>query len=478
MEDVAIAHDPELSPLTLIRPRYPLGAAIRRRWWVPLVVGLVVGSAAYAVARQLPKHYQAQGQIFIDPQGSRLIPAGQNQTSEAVGTLSRLITSDIVLRPVAQKLNTPLGDLRKRVDAAPETGSSVITLTATARTPAAAVSLADDVEESYGRQAKARAGVKPRDLSATGIAYYSNPSLPVSPSAPQPVFDAIIAASLGAVLAAILVWLRVAFVAPVASAGRLSEALLEGAVVDLTSAQRRRKRNRMAAMESAATDMLLHRPNARRIVVVGVEPIAAPAALATDLAYALSGSGRGVTLFDFDIRGRRLSRYIKVNRDAPGVDHWLEDSSTTIPLVTASGENALSLVPGAQETSLRPGVLIRALVDDLAQAPDELQVIFGAGLSQRAETMRFVGASDITVLVVGLGTRLEDLQTAVERLNLVQRPPLLVVLDRAHQGRSILKPGPAACEVDRSMSASVVEPPRPPGPGEVRGSGQPHGKKW
>jgi capsular polysaccharide biosynthesis protein len=401
---------------------------------VPILVAIVAGALGYLAASNETKHYQATGQVFLDPRGSAFIPAGQDQLTAAVATLSQLITSDIVLKPVAQRLGTSLADLQSRVEAVPTSGSSVITLTGTALSPAGAVALVNDIEQSYLTEANDRSLPK-GTLSASGVAYYSGPSLPTSPSAPKPLFDAVIAGLLGAIVAAVLIWLRAVLLAPVGSAEQLSGILDECTVIDLTGVRWRRRRRRRAAMESGAVDLLLRAPDASRVIVVGVEPVEAPAEAAADLAVALSGAGRRVSLIDLDVRDGKLTDFVGAAAER-GITDWVGHHDSAFPLLTARRRQSPSFVPrGAAVGAELAPALIAALDDEASVGPEHLQVVFASGIRRRGETMQFVAAADLVVLVVAAGTRVDDLSEVIDRLRFSSRLPLLVVLDGARERR-------------------------------------------
>lgn len=168
-------------------------ASIRAHFWILILTGLLAGALAFGISSALPKQYEAEAQVLVgslaDPTLDQLLAHQQ-----LAQTYAQLATTTPVLRRVIDDLglDETTQELAERIDIRVPTGLSIITVTATASTPAEAAALAN---------AMATEIVELSDTpgtSTTGLATIVQRAVPpTTPSSPQVVLNTMIAATLG-----------------------------------------------------------------------------------------------------------------------------------------------------------------------------------------------------------------------------------------------------------------------------------------
>jgi capsular polysaccharide biosynthesis protein len=125
-------------------------SAIRRgRWLVVLIVIPLTGIVLF-LSLTLPKTYASSASITVEDSGSVLAPTDNDTATRRLATMRALITSPDVLDRAARALPGRTGDsLKDDVSASVDPVASIITVTAKARDPKVAATIANRVTRTF-----------------------------------------------------------------------------------------------------------------------------------------------------------------------------------------------------------------------------------------------------------------------------------------------------------------------------------------
>ncbi|HST82489.1 MAG TPA: hypothetical protein VLL08_12205 [Kineosporiaceae bacterium] len=193
--------------------------AIFRERWIVLACVLIAGLLGVGLSQLQEKAYTAESRMFLSA-SAEFDPFDTTNNGDATFLANQvaLLGSTSVLEGVIKELNLPIGpyDLMQNVDVSAGADSSVITVTVKAADAKTAKSIADTIPESYKTLMQARVTDRAAEAIAanggqttkadinaaakfygTGVADVETAELPLGPSSPQPIRNALILALIG-----------------------------------------------------------------------------------------------------------------------------------------------------------------------------------------------------------------------------------------------------------------------------------------
>lgn len=385
-----------------------LAEAIRRRWLLLAIFGLITPAAAAAYSTTRPNKYTATASLlFRDPEldsklfGSAPIAQTGDETRQAATNLT-LVSLRSVSERTARAIDSGLNaeDVRRRIQVTQEGQSDVVGVAATDLSPKRAKELANTFATEFiafrreADQAKVaeaqrlvastlnrlsppqRRGTQGRSLEnrndqlrllrslQTGNAELVQPAgVPTSPSSPRPVRDGILGLLLGLILGASSAWLAErldrrmrsfeeferAFERPILGAVPESRSLLADAEGGPGAAETEAFRLVRANLRYFKVDR-----DIRSVLVTSAAPGEGKTTVAWNLALATAEAGGRVILLEADLRQPKLVRHIGSDI-AGGVglstvlagETPLDDAIRHIPVDSTNGHNGrtVSVVP-------------------------------------------------------------------------------------------------------------------------------------
>jgi capsular polysaccharide biosynthesis protein len=190
-----------------------LRTLIRYSWMIALFA-IIPGAAVYAVTSSMPKEYASDARILV---GSLTAADLQEQLGyqQLARMYASLVSTPLVLEPAAVALGSEesAAALSERVEAFAPVDESILVITGTGRTPAAAASLTEAVAASVIEVATPE---RPTGLAAAAepvepLALLIQPAVEVDePAAPNVLFDTLIATVVGLGLGLLLAMLLAA----------------------------------------------------------------------------------------------------------------------------------------------------------------------------------------------------------------------------------------------------------------------------
>jgi Mrp family chromosome partitioning ATPase len=341
-------------------------AAIRRSL-ILIVVTMLVGIVAINALRQARgPTYSASTEVLIS-----MTPLSEIITntvppfvdpSRVMGTAQALAKSPEVYQRAASDTHGALGraaELRGATSASASTTDDILTFTAKSSDPRRAVGIANATAHAYGEwrsdlaretirktvdqlraRLKAMAPNNPgrRDienlltklngLSAPGDATVVSPASSAAKVSPAPLKDTLLGASLGLVIALVLVALREALDTTVRSESEV-EAILAAPVLATVRRLPRRAARAGAAFDDSFAALAANLARLQRIDGHAVLAVTSSVSgegkttTAANLAVALARRGSNVVLADFDLRNPTAGRLFRLPADAKGVTDLL-----------------------------------------------------------------------------------------------------------------------------------------------------------
>jgi succinoglycan biosynthesis transport protein ExoP len=143
-----------LDPLSGERTRLQAILALRRRWWVVVLVAVVSGVAAYVLTGRKQKEYTATASLLFQNQHldqelfSRTI-AADNDPQRTAATNQSLVELPTVAEAVAQRLHARTSRISGEITFGSDVQSDVLRVTATDPSPAAAAQIANLYVQQY-----------------------------------------------------------------------------------------------------------------------------------------------------------------------------------------------------------------------------------------------------------------------------------------------------------------------------------------
>ncbi len=173
-----------------------LVAIIGRRLWLILLVAGIAAGGAYLASGTLPREYQSESKVLVGSL-TETRPDYLSAYQELAQTYAALATSTPVLGRVIDELGLPDTPeaLATRLAVYAPVGQPIITVTATASSPAGAAALANAVAGEITSFAR------PAGADTTSLASVVQTALPnLEPTSPRVALNTVVAAALGLAL--------------------------------------------------------------------------------------------------------------------------------------------------------------------------------------------------------------------------------------------------------------------------------------
>ncbi len=466
----------------------------RRKWWLASITLLGL-AASLALSLTAHKQYSATAQLLVQPSvtaaSAGTVPPPVTQTD--VATELQLVTS----APVVQAVRGTLGSA-PAVSAAQVTQTNVIAITATSPIPSRAARIANLYAEAFVQyrqqvtssslasaetQLRSQISALAKQISSLGgnptsaaasallnqeavlkeqlaqmqvsgaantgeVALVTPAQLPVAPSSPKPVQDALLGLAAGFALGLGAAFLRESLDDRLASkeaAERAGGAPVLAMTPLVTSGRRPEpvvtvlaepSSPGAEAYRSLRTSLQFARQERRLRVIVVTSPAIGDGKTSTlaNLGVVFAQAGERVLLVSCDLRRPKIGEFFGIDEQAGLTSILLGEHTLEQALVPVPGVDRLTLLPAGpippNPAEVLNGDQVRDIVGRLREqfdlvlidSPPVLPVTDAAILSQYA---------DATLMLAAAGqTRRGDLHRAVEKLDQVGTAILGIVLNK------------------------------------------------
>lgn len=424
---------------------------IIRANWVLIVAFALAGMTISAGTSVLVKPtYTAETDLFVSIQSSGSVQELQqgNTFSQArVQSYVQTVATPVVLQPAIDSLGlaTTPGELRRRVKASSDLNTVLINISVSDSSSVQAAATAQAVANSLIQAVDSLERPKTGGTSPISLSVITPATAPAVPSAPNTKLNIALGFLVGLGVGAAIAFLRSILDTRIRNESdlrRVSEAPVLGRIAFDTDAQKKPLLTQAPTQSPRAESFRQLRTNlqfaniaehAKTLVVTSSLPGEGKSTTATNLAIALSQAGESVCLIDADLRRPMVGEYLGLDRNA-GLTTALLGTAEVNDLLQPWGQENLYVLTSGQippnPSELLGSAEMKLLLSRLeatfdaviVDAPPLLPVTDAAVLSQHA--------GGVLVVVGAEKTRVQDLQKAVETLNLVDAKVLGVVINR------------------------------------------------
>lgn len=299
---------------------------VARKNGMLLIASFVVGaiSGAGLASIQAPM-FTSSTQVYVSvdltvTQSANDLLQGGNAAEQRVRSYLDLVTKSTVLRPVADQLGVPSGDLRQQVSASSPSRSVLIDITATDADPVRARDIAEAVRERF-QDVVENEIERPADSDASSVTLLvTEPAeVPETRSSPSVRTNVVVGAFLGLILGIALAVARLlldtrlhgasdvesSFAPPVVGSVPFVKGTAERPLI-VRHAQHGRAAEAFRTIR-ANLRFIDHGAPHRAIVVSSAQQSEGKSTTVTNLAVVLSETGARVALIDGDLRRPRVA---------------------------------------------------------------------------------------------------------------------------------------------------------------------------
>lgn len=328
-----------------------------RRRWLPLLLSLLVGiGGALLMTSRTPKTYEASTRLIVNIPQARDTEAalqGVQLSTQLLRSYAKVAVSRTAAERVKERFNLPesVPQLQRKLSAAPESGTLLLTITAQDHDRTRAASIADTtavvfIEAVAELEADSKAPVQASviDKAVAG-------STPVSP---KPAFNLLVGVGLGLLVGFAAALVLDALDRSVKTPGQTSELFAAPLLAMIPRAKGRELSPTVTVDDQSAPESEAYR--ALRTAVRFIDPdrplstilVTSPSAgdgkttTASNLALALAQSGERVLLVDADLRRSRLAATFNIE-PAVGLTNMITHRTTPAESLQPWGE-LLSIV--------------------------------------------------------------------------------------------------------------------------------------
>jgi succinoglycan biosynthesis transport protein ExoP len=450
---------------------------VRYHWAVVLVCAVLGVLAGQAVAAITPREYTASADVFVTVTGGSTtgeVAQSGNFAQQQARNFGAVATREVVLAPVVEQLALPLtlGELRKLVSASVQLNTSVITISATDRSPDRAAAIANAVALNLSEVAPS---LTPRvdGESPVRLQVIESAAAPANPSSPNVVLLLILGLLGGLVAATVVVVLRGVVDARVRSADQVTE-IAAIPVIGSVSFDRKAQRQPLALSSDPhslrAEEYRQLRANMRFLqpgethkvfVVTSSIPGEGKSSTAANIAASLAASGLAVCLVEADLRRPTISALFDLPESA-GFSAVLAGDRTIDDALVPWGEDGLMILP-AGDMPPNPSELLEsaAAATSLQRIRERFDVTIVdcpplIAVSDAAVLGRMLGG---IILVVGERVlRVRDLRRAVDRLAAIGAPVDGAVLNLSRTTRASRYRYTYTPRDGRAAAGAAIEP--------------------
>ncbi|PPF85566.1 hypothetical protein C5B96_05715 [Subtercola sp. Z020] len=305
--------------------------ALRKRWIVIAILGVIGGGVAYTYAESLPDSFTATSEIFVSStqgQTTSEVLQGSTYTQNLVQSYSQLATTPAVLTPVIAELGLDLtpSQLAKTITATTPLNTVLIQITVTNGDPQLAASIANSVGTSLSTTAIGLSPKNATDVASISMSIVTPAQAPVNPIAPNRRLIEISGVAVGLAAGVLYAIGRAVFDTRLRT-NRDIERITDVPVIG--NVERRRRRDpqasgitmRMAPHSLIAEDYRRVRTNLefadvdnaiRSIVVTSAMPGEGKTTMSINIALAMAERSMRVLLIDADLRRPSVATYAQI----------------------------------------------------------------------------------------------------------------------------------------------------------------------
>jgi capsular exopolysaccharide synthesis family protein len=430
----------------------------RKRWRLIVLTCVLAVAAAAIYILVTPKKYESSTQFFISTSGSNdsgQLLQGNTFTQERVKTYSQLLTTPIVLAPVAAEVGPPgttPEQIARTISASVPPDTVLIDVSVTDVDPSRATRIADSLSRSFPTTVNTLESVAAGTSSPVKVTVVQPATTDSTPVSPKPVRDLALGLFFGLILGLGLAVLRDILDTRVKSERDLkavSDRTVIGAIPFDGDAgdhplivQADPRSARAEAFRSLRTNLRFvdAANHPRSVVVTSSTQGEGKSTTVANLALALAEVGSRVCLVDADLRRPRLLQYMGLEGSI-GLTDVLIYRADLSEVLQPFGRTTLTVM-GAGQIPPNPSELLgsQTMIDTLRDlearfdhvlidAPPLLPVTDAAILST------LVGGA-IVVVGAGIVTR-EQLRKAMESIDAVRGRTLGIVMNRLPRSEAI-----------------------------------------
>ncbi|WP_188490038.1 Wzz/FepE/Etk N-terminal domain-containing protein [Williamsia phyllosphaerae] len=453
--------------------------ALRRFWWIVVVVAIVGAGAGYLSSLIATPKYASTAQLFVTTQsGTSVGDAYQNNlfSQERVVSYAALATSQQVAARAIDQLKSTISpdDLRSKITATPVTSTVLLNITATDSDPVAAQTYANAVSDQLVQLVSELETSRRGGTPAAGAVLVDDADYPSGASGLGLVTRIGLGLVGGLVLGVIVAILAALLDTRFRRRERVEEvagSLTLGVLVDDKDRDFEKALDLSAGglaverLRELRTNLQFARTNGDRPKVISVtSPGHADgrSSTAVDLASVLAEVGRSVVLVDGDLVSPSLAERLGVGSTSSGLATVLDGQHpVSSAVITDVGGRRWALLPAGPVPSVRG----RLWSDDrAAETIDALRsrfdyvIIDTPPLSDCADGALIAALGDGALVIARLGhTKMADLRRSLESLSLAHAPLIGTVVTGEQVGR---RDATAAS----SKSDTPASPPAPASP--------------
>lgn len=183
--------------------------AVARAWWVLVLTLAVTAGGMYLFSSTRTPLYQSSAQVFVTlakSRGGTDLSQGVTFVQAQVASYAQLVTSPIVLDPVATKLGVPGGGsaLKGQVSSSSSKETVIISIVATDPSAPRAAQITEALAAQLGVAIRELAPRNTENEPSVQTVVISRSAIPTSPSSPKVMRDTAAAAFAGLVLGGLL----------------------------------------------------------------------------------------------------------------------------------------------------------------------------------------------------------------------------------------------------------------------------------
>lgn len=423
-------------------------AALRVRWWLPVVAAIIGGAAALTASLVQTPLYTSYTQMFVGAsQSTNPLDAlqGSQFSQQQVTSYAQLVGGEEVASRIADRLDLDLSpeDVAGMISAAAQTETVIIDVTVTDTSPERAQQVAAALGEefpAYVAELETPEDGGPAPVKVTVTDRPEVPAVPSSPDTLRNVALGLLAGLLvGVALAIVRAWMDRTVTDP-EEAAQLASAPVIGVILrDETIS----KTHTIEESGSArvAEDYRQLRTNLQFlnvddppqvIMVSSALPSEGKTTAVINLGLALADAGRSVTIVEADLRRPKVTRYLGMV-GGTGLTNILTGSADVEDVLQRYGDGDLRVI-AAGPTPPNPGELLSSsqmfsLLEQLREK-NEFVLVDAPPLLPVADSTGLAVYMDGVLLSVRYGsTRKEQLEQAAARLQGVGAKTLGVILN-------------------------------------------------
>ncbi|WP_022926316.1 polysaccharide biosynthesis tyrosine autokinase [Serinicoccus marinus] len=421
---------------------------VRRQWRLILGVALAVLLATAVVTALSTPQYRAQAQVFVSTSGGDTaadLAQGSNFAQRQVATYADIVTTPIVLDPVAEEFDLDgSASLSQRTTAQVPAGTVLINLAVTDEDPQRSADLANGIAEQFSRTVQDLERIEGSDSSpvkATVVQPAAAPSGAASPDVPR---NLLLGAVLGLLLgigAGVLRDVLDSRIKGESDVSRVSEEPVVGAIAFDKDAPEHPLVVEIDPHSPRAEAFRTLRTNLRYIeadnqpktmVFTSTIPGEGKSTTTANLALTLAQSGATVCLIEGDLRRPRLLEYLGLE-NAAGMTDVLVGRADLDDVVQPWGDNMWVLGCGPippNPSELLGSTAMSRLVETLEERFDYV-IIDSPPLLAVTDAAILSTQADGVIVVVGTKlVRRDQLDRALGSLRKVDANVLGLVLNR------------------------------------------------